>query len=71
MTRGFTSSEAAIELLMRTLLGKEDGEVLVLGKIHILRRKLDRAEVALPRALSLAPALAQHRDSGAGKAPAK
>jgi tetratricopeptide (TPR) repeat protein len=60
--RAGRDDEAAIELLMLGLLGKEDGEALgALGQIHFDAARLDRAEAALRRAVALDPTLAQAR----------
>jgi tetratricopeptide (TPR) repeat protein len=54
--RAGRDDEAAIELLMMGLLGKEDGEALgALGQIHFHAGRLDRAESALRRAVALDP----------------
>jgi tetratricopeptide (TPR) repeat protein len=60
--RAGRDDEAAIELLMMGLLGKEDGEALgALGQIHFYAGRLDRAESALRRAVVLDPTRAQAR----------
>ena len=60
--RAGRDDEAAIELLLMALLGKEDGEALgALGQIHFSAGRLDRAETALRRAVALDPTLAQAR----------
>ncbi len=60
--RAGRDDEAAIELLMMGLLGKEDGEALgALGQIHFYAGRLDRAEATLRRAVALEPTLAQAR----------
>ena len=60
--RAGRDDEAAIELLMMALLGKEDGEALgALGQIHFDAGRLDRAESALRRAVALDPTRAQAR----------
>ena len=54
--RGGRDDEAAIELLMMTLLGHEDGESLgAIGEIHFNAGRLEDAEAALQRAAVLDP----------------
>lgn len=51
---------ALVELLMATLLGLEDGEMLgAMGQLHLAAERLDLAERALRRAVALAPDLPQ------------
>ena len=49
---------ALVELLMATLLGLEDGEMLgAIGQLHLAAERLDMAERTLRRAVALAPDL--------------
>jgi tetratricopeptide (TPR) repeat protein len=49
---------ALVELLMATLLGLEDGEMLgAIGQLHLAAERLDMAERTLRRAVALAPEL--------------
>ena len=49
---------ALVELLMATLLGLEDGEMLgAIGQLHLAAERLDLAERTLRRAVALAPDL--------------
>ena len=58
--RAGRDDEAAIELLMASLLGHEDGEMLgALGEIHFNAGRLDRAAATLTRAVALDPSRAQ------------
>ena len=51
---------ALVELLMATLLGLEDGEMLgAIGQLHLASERLDMAERTLRRAVALAPDLPQ------------
>ena len=60
--RAGRADEALTELLMATLLGLEDGEMLgAMGQIHLAAGRLDMAEAALRRAVTLAPDLPQAR----------
>ncbi|HEV8392728.1 MAG TPA: tetratricopeptide repeat protein [Vicinamibacterales bacterium] len=59
-SRAGRDDEALLELLMTRLLGYEDAEMLTaIGQIHLNQSRLDRAEAALVRAVSLDPAFAQ------------
>jgi tetratricopeptide (TPR) repeat protein len=61
-SRAGRDDEALLELLMTRLLGYEDAEMLTaIGQIHLNQSRLDRAEAALTRAVSLDPAFAQAR----------
>jgi tetratricopeptide (TPR) repeat protein len=66
-SRAGRDDEALLELLMATLLGHEDAEMMTaIGQIHLRRDCLDsaclgRAEVALSRAVALDPAFAEAR----------
>ena len=61
-SRAGRDEEALLELLMTRLLGYEDAETLTaIGQIHLNQGRLDRAEAALVRAVSLDPAFAQAR----------
>jgi tetratricopeptide (TPR) repeat protein len=61
-SRAGRDDEALLELLMMRLLGYEDAETLTtIGQIHLNQGRLDRAEAALRRAVSLDPAFAQAR----------
>jgi tetratricopeptide (TPR) repeat protein len=61
-SRAGRDDEALLELLMTRLLGYEDAEMLTaIGQIHLNQSRLDRAETALVRAVSLDPAFAQAR----------
>ena len=60
--RAGRDDEAAIELLMTSLLGHEEVEMLgALGQIHLNAGRLERAESALRRAMALDPTRAQVR----------
>ncbi len=60
--RAGRADEALTELLMATLLGYEDGEMLgAMGQIHLAAGRLDMAEATLQRAVTLAPDLPQAR----------
>ena len=60
--RAGRDDEALAELLMATLLGYEDGEMLgAIGQIHLAAGRLDVAETTLRRAVALAPELPQPR----------
>jgi len=60
--RAGRDEEALAELLMATLLGLEDGEMLgAMGQIHLAAGRLDAAEATLRRAVALAPGLPQPR----------
>jgi tetratricopeptide (TPR) repeat protein len=60
--RAGRDEEALLELLMTTLLGYEDAETLTaIGQVHLNQNRLDRAEAALVRAVSLDPAFAHAR----------
>lgn len=60
--RAGKNDEALVELLMATLLGYEDGEMLgAMGQIHLSAGRLDAAEATLRRAVALAPELPQPR----------
>jgi tetratricopeptide (TPR) repeat protein len=60
--RAGRDDEALLELLMTTLLGYEDAETLTaIGQVHLNQNRLDRAEAALVRAVSLDPAFAHAR----------
>ena len=61
-SRAGRDDEALLELLMTRLLGYEDAETLTaIGQIHLNQNRLDRAETALARAVSLDPAFAEAR----------
>jgi tetratricopeptide (TPR) repeat protein len=61
-SRAGRDEEALLELLMTTLLGYEDAETLTaIGQIHLNQSRLERAEAALVRAVSLDPAFAHAR----------
>jgi tetratricopeptide (TPR) repeat protein len=61
-SRAGRDEEALLELLMTRLLGYEDAETLTaIGQIHLNQNRLERAETALVRAVSLDPALAEAR----------
>jgi tetratricopeptide (TPR) repeat protein len=58
-TRAGRDDEALLELLMTTLLGYEDAETLTaIGQVHLNQNRLEQAEAALARAVSLDPAFA-------------
>jgi tetratricopeptide (TPR) repeat protein len=58
--RAGREDEALAELLMATLLGLEDGEMLsAMGQIHLANDRLDAAEATLRRAVALDPELPQ------------
>jgi tetratricopeptide (TPR) repeat protein len=60
--RAGRNDEALIELLMASLLGPEDAEMLgTIGQIHLTAGRFDAADVALRRAIALDPALPQAR----------
>ena len=60
--RAGRADEALAELLMATLLGYEDGEMLgAMGQIHLAAGRLEVAEATLRRAVALAPELPQPR----------
>ena len=61
-SRAGREDEALLELMMTTLLGHEDAEVLTaIGQIRLNQGRLDRAEVALARAVQIDPAFAEAR----------
>ena len=61
-SRAGRDDEALLELLMTQLLGYEDAEMLTaIGQVHLNQARLERAEAALTRAVSLDPAFAQAR----------
>jgi tetratricopeptide (TPR) repeat protein len=61
-SRAGRTDEALIELLMASLLGHEDAEMLgTMGQIHLAAGRFDAAEVALRRAIALDPRLPQAR----------
>jgi tetratricopeptide (TPR) repeat protein len=61
-SRAGRDDEALLELLMARLLGHEDAETLTaIGQIHLKQGRLDRAEAALGRAVSLDPSRAEAR----------
>ena len=61
-SRAGRDDEAAIELLMTSLLGHEEVEMLgALGQLHLDAGRLERAESALRRAMALDPTRAQVR----------
>ena len=61
-SRAGRDDEALLELLMTRLLGLEDAETLTaIGQIHLNHSRLERAEAALARAVSLDPAFAHAR----------
>lgn len=61
-SRAGREDEALLELLMTTLLGHEDAEVLTaIGQIRLNQGRLDRAEVALARAVQIDPEFAEAR----------
>ena len=61
-SRAGRDNEALLELLMTRLLGYEDAEMLTaIGQIHLNQSRLQQAEAALARAVSLDPAFAQAR----------
>jgi tetratricopeptide (TPR) repeat protein len=60
--RAGRDDEALLELLMTHLLGYEDAETLTaIGQIHLNQSRLERAEAALVRAVSLDPSFAHAR----------
>ena len=61
-SRAGRDEEALLELLMTGLLGYEDAETLTaIGQIYLNQNRLERAEAALVRAVSLDPAFAHAR----------
>jgi len=61
-SRAGRDNEALLELLMTRLLGYEDAEMLTaIGQIHLNQSRLEQADAALARAVSLDPAFAQAR----------
>jgi len=61
-SRAGRDDEALLELSMTRLLGLEDAEMLTaIGQIHLNQGRLERAEAALARAVSLDAAFAQAR----------
>jgi tetratricopeptide (TPR) repeat protein len=61
-SRAGRDDESLLELMMTRLFGYEDAEMLTaIGQIHLNQGRLDRAEAALVRAVSLDPAFAQAR----------
>jgi tetratricopeptide (TPR) repeat protein len=60
--RAGRDEEALAELLMATLLGAEDGEMLsAMGQIHLAAGRLEQAEARSRRAVALDPELPQAR----------
>lgn len=60
--RAGRNDEALIELLMASLLGLEDAEMLgTIGQTHLTAGRFDAAEVVLRRAIALDPKLPQAR----------
>jgi tetratricopeptide (TPR) repeat protein len=60
--RAGRDDEALVELLMSTLLGYEDAEMLgAIGQIHLNASRFEAAEIPLRRAVALDPNLAQAR----------
>lgn len=61
-SRAGRNDEALIELLMASLLGHDDAEMLgTIGQVHLTAGRFEAAEVALRRAIALDPRLPQAR----------